>query len=525
MKQFAWWFVAALLAGAPSHAADTPSAADLLQTRCSACHRHLEGGRLNRISDQRKTPEGWAMTIERMQHLHGLVLNDDEHRSLVKHLADSQGLAPEETRGFRYALERRSDVVERPPDEELGVMCGRCHSYAQLALQRRDAAEWLKLSNFHLAQWPTAEYQSRGRDRDWWEIASTSVPPRLAKLYPLATPAWSQWRKHEKSDLAGTWRVVGHRPGAGDYQGRMSITRSAPDEYAVTMEVVYDGGKKASGQGRAVVYTGFEWRASLDLGGESIAQVLALSEDGHELAGRWFLVDSDTLGADLHAVRDGGAPRILSVEPPYLRAGEKREIAIHGVGLDGDVNLGEGVEVVRREATADTVRVVAHAPPGAAAGSREVAIGAARAAGLFTIYRQLDAVRVEPSYAIARVGGAGGAQPPVPVQFDAVGYLAGADGKPGTDDDVRLGTMKASWSVADFNDAAKALNDVKFAGTLKPGGLFVPAGAGPNPRRPYHTNNAGDLRVRAVVADAGRAVEGDAHLVVSVQRWRNPPIR
>jgi quinohemoprotein amine dehydrogenase len=49
-----------------------------------------------------------------MQHIHNLQVTDEERRALVKYLADTQGLAPEETRGFRYALERRTDVVEAP---------------------------------------------------------------------------------------------------------------------------------------------------------------------------------------------------------------------------------------------------------------------------------------------------------------------------------------------------------------------------------------------------------------------------
>jgi len=113
----------------------------------------------------------------------------------------------------------------------------------------------------------------------------------------------------------------------------------------------------------------------------------------------------------------------------------------------------------------------------------------------------------------------------VPVQFDAVAYLDGPDGKPGTDDDVRLGVMKARWSVSDFDETAEKLMDARYAGSMKPGGLFMPAEAGPNPRRPYHTNNAGDLRVRASVADGSRTVQGTAHLIVTLQRWVDPPLR
>jgi quinohemoprotein amine dehydrogenase len=504
-------------------AADPPEI--ILKTRCIACHRLLEDGRLNRINDQRKTPEGWSQTIARMQRLHGLQVTPEERRALVKYFADSQGLAPKETSGFRYALERRPDIVETPPDEELDVLCARCHSYSQIALQRRDAAEWLKLANFHVAQWPTLEYQSRGRDRNWWEIASTRAPERLAALYPLSTDAWTQWRAHEKADLSGSWRLVGRRPGKGSYEGHMAVTRSGPDEYAVALEIRYADGKKVSGKGSAVVYTGYEWRGSLKLGGEEVSQVLALSEDGKELSGRWFLVESDSLGADLRAVRETGEPQILAVEPSFLRSGEQTEVSIHGVGLDGDVSLGEGVEIERREATADTVRVLARAGQGAALGQREVTVGKTKASGLFTVYDKIGSVRVDPPYAIARVGGGGGAKAPVPVQFDAVAYLDGPDGKPGTDDDVRLGVMKARWSVVDFDREAAELKDSKYAGVMKPDGLFMPAVPGPNPKRPYHTNNAGNLKVQAAVADGGQTVEGTAHLIVTLQRWVDPPLR
>jgi quinohemoprotein amine dehydrogenase len=70
MKVAVFCLLALLLVGAsPLPAADAP---EILQTRCTACHRQLDGGRLNRISDQRKTPEGWMMTIARMEHLHNL---------------------------------------------------------------------------------------------------------------------------------------------------------------------------------------------------------------------------------------------------------------------------------------------------------------------------------------------------------------------------------------------------------------------------------------------------------------------
>jgi len=161
--------------------------------------------------------------------------------------------------------------------------------------------------------------------RDASPFGGATAPARLAALYPLTSPAWSAWQGREKRDASGSWRVVGHRPGMGDYEGRMSVVRSAADEYAVTLDLRYADGTKASGKGTAVIYTGYEWRGSLDLGNEKTSQVLALSEDGQELSGRWFLTDSDVLGADMYAVRDGGPPRILAVEPPFLKSGAETE--------------------------------------------------------------------------------------------------------------------------------------------------------------------------------------------------------
>ncbi|MDH3639718.1 MAG: quinohemoprotein amine dehydrogenase subunit alpha, partial [Gammaproteobacteria bacterium] len=321
--------------------------------------------------------------------------------------------------------------------------------------------------------------------------------------------------------------VVGHQPGKGSYQGTLTVTGSGDDQYKVSMDINYASGDKASGEGNAIVYTGYEWRAQLQLGDQSTLQVFMASESGDELSGRWFLEDSDSLGGDLTAVRmDTGTARILAVAPEYVRAGETKEVAVHGVNLDGDVGLGDGVEVVStvtRDPQTVVVQVKANAD--ASVGTRTVKVGAATASELFTVYHQVDSVRVEPAYAIARVGGADGPLPPVPAQFDAVAYANGPDGEPDTDDDIRIGVMPATWSVDNFSETAVGMDDVKYAGNMQAGGLFVPAGAGLNLERPFSTNNVGDLAVKASVADGTSTVEGSGHLIVTVQRWNDPPIR
>jgi len=110
----------------------------------------------------------------------------------------------------------------------------------------------------------------------------------------------------------------------------------------------------------------------------------------------------------------------------------------------------------------------------------------------------------------------------VPAHFKAIGFWNGADGQPGTDDDVRVGAIPAAWSVSNRGEVAEAMNDARFAGAMDAAtGIFTPAVAGPNPERPYSTNNAGDLTVTAEAA--GQTAE--AQLIVTVQRFIDPPIR
>lgn len=496
----------------------------LLNSRCSGCHERIADGKLSRVSEIRKTPEGWDMNIARMMIMHGVEVTSAERAALVKYLSDTQGLAPVETREWRYILERRPAVVENIPDEDLGVMCARCHSYARTALQRRNEADWVKHAHFHLGQWPTTEYQALGRDRNWWEIASTVVPGKLAKLYPYESTAWNAWKGRPKADLSGAWRVVGNRPGKGSFEGVVALTGKGGDNYSVSMEINYSDGSSARGSGAAILYTGYEWRASVNLGGEESLQVMALSASAGEMSGRWFLADQDAISGAMQMARSGAGAqaRVLAVTPPYIRVGETAQLAIHGVNLGDKVSLGKGVKVnsvVSSSATTVVVSATASGSPG----EHTVVAGAAQGPEALAVYGKVDSIMVEPGYNIARVGG--GAIPPVPAQFEAVAYMNGPDGEAGTADDIRIGVMPAKWSVANHGDFAEALNDVKYTGKITPAGMFEPAIAGPNPERPFQTNNAGDLSVNAVVDVGGQTLEGSGHLIVTVQRWNDPPIR
>ncbi len=513
-----------------------PDIQQVIRFSCSGCHAPMEDGRWTRISNQRKTPEGWQMTLARMQLVHKAQFLDpaggDSNatlRALVKYFADEQGLAPQESEPYRYILEQELNTVEEHPTEEFRSMCARCHSGARVALQRRTEDEWRNLVHFHLGQFPTAEYQMMGRDRDWLNIALDNVVPYLSEHYPLETAAWTQWRSAARPELSGRWRLVGTMPGRGEFSGTMVATRKAAgdDLYTVQLTGQFLDGDSFSGSGSAVVYTGYEWRASIKVDGRSYRQVLAATADGTAMRGRMFDRDHSEWGLRLNARRDSGAPAVLAVQPAHIRAGDRAQLLIVGSHLDGSVDVGPGLRVVEvLDSGADHVRVLVEAAKTAATGQRTVAVGGTALKNALLVYDRVDRLSVEPAFAIARVGDNGGSQPVVDAMFDAVAWSPGADGQSGTDDDLRIGTVPAQWSVEPFDEQAVKDKDVQFAGRMdKDSGVFRPAAAGPNPQRKYHTNNAGNLRVIATVPEGAGSLRGDAHLIVTVQRWNNPPIR
>lgn len=510
-----------------THAGDTTSEAKaLLNSKCAACHLPVEGG-MNRIDQSRRTPEGWDMTIGRMIVAHGVRITAEERQALVKYLADNHGLAPEETQNRRYILERDFTQIEVPDDKKIAETCARCHSYARIALQRRTASDWQKLANFHVGQYPTIEIQQAGRDRDWWEIASQQMPKVLGERYPYESQAWSNWQSASKASAVGQWRVVGHRPGWGMYEGVASI-KGKDDHYTLDMQIHYANGKSEAAQGNAIVYTGYEWRGTAKQGDLQVAQVFQLSADGKKLTGRWHEVGVDSIGGQLKAVKVDGstAATVLAIEPTAIKAGSTREVTVYGTNLKGDIKLGEDLSVKRViTSTANKVVVEVAAADGVKDGIRDLQVdGASSEVGLM-LYRGIDYIAIEPAAAMARVGGGGGPLPKIPVQFEAVAYAAGPDGKQGTADDLRLGYVPATWTIANLNAGADEMKDVDFAGTLEPGGLFIPGDAGPNPKRKYSTNNAGELEVTARVDDGGRELKASKPLIVTVQRWNDPPVR
>lgn len=491
---------------------------DIVATVCGACHAKNENGEYSRIDTSRRTPEGWEMNLVRMMRNYGVQLDDDEFVAVLRHLSDTRGLSIEETDGFRYILENEPVANDHGPDQLMTDTCGRCHSYARVALQRREGEDWLKLINFHLGQFPSLEYQALARDRDWWGMAQTDVLDELTERYVLGEappPA--------EVDLSGEWRVAGHQPGRGAYDGTLAISRDG-DGYALVETLSFADGGTETRTGAAYLYGAGEWRATLNAGDTELREVMALRGDG-SMDGRWFHADQTALGGRIRAVRMDAAPRILSVAPDHIRAGETVEMRVSGVGLDGDLVTPSGLsaEVVSRDATGAVLRMTAAAD--AAPGRVALGIGEAALDAAIGVYSQLDHVTVEPALTYSRIGDNGGPIPRQPAVFDAVGWLNGPDGVAGTEDDIRIGVVRAEWSSDNFDEIAAANEDARFAGRIGDTGIFEPAEAGPNPERVMSTNNAGHLSITAKVQDGERTLEGKAELYATVQRFVDTPIR
>lgn len=521
--------IALLVTAGFLHAAPRAFAADeasgngltTLRTYCGGCHTETSPARFERVSVIRKTPEGWLMTIVRMQHVHGLALPADARDVLIKYLSDTQGLAPAESAAGRFALERRPNAVDLHLGDDLPVLCGRCHSLARVALQRRDSDEWLKHMHMHVGQFPSLEYQASSRDRYWWQTATTVLPGKLGALFPFDTPQWRSWQERKHADPTGEWLVHGRAPGKGDYVGTLSVTATGADSYAAKWSVQHADGKAITASSVVRLYTGYEWRGTSQWGGMDVREVFALSEDGRRLTGRWFDAQHTEVGGDVIADRADGAPAVLAVSPRALKAGSTQEVMIVGRGLKGAVNFGPGTKTKSVGSAPGMLRVSVSVDAKAAIGLRTVSVGKTTSTPLAVIYDQVDRVQVLPGYAIARVGG--GKIDPVTAQFEAIGWLdPRANGS--VREPIELGPVGVKWTVAPRNEEAAKADDVKFAGKIEPSGLYTPGAAGPNPDRKYSSNNAGDLSVIASVEQDGKEVKGDSHLIVSVQRWVTPPI-
>ena len=524
----------------------TPIENDLVVEHCASCHTRDDAGRMTRLSYLRKTPEGWQTSIRRMVSLNDVDLDPATAREIVRYLANQHGVAPEELRAGLFEVERRLIDFEYEADEDTETTCTQCHSMGRVITQRRTAEEWGLLIAMHRGYYPLTDTQAfryLGPTPGSPEAPDDTRHPmdkaieHLSQEFPLETPEWSDWSATmQPAQIAGTWAVSAVQPGYGRLFGQLTLERvpGKNDEFTTSTTLTYArAGDTVVRRGSSIVYTGYQWRGSsvLEDGRDPLREVLFVDRDWQQISGRWFTGAYDELGFDVHLYRVGNDPMILGMEPRALRTGsEGQEVRIFGASLprvlpSAAVNLGPGI-TVRRVVRSDgnSATLIVDVDEDASVGPRDISISGARRPESGFVYDQVHAIKVNPEWGMARVGG--GPMPKSYTQFEARAYHRGTDGRMGTDDDVDLGVVDATWSMEEYS-ATFDDDDIEFVGEIDARtGFFTPALDGPNPERSGNRNNIGDVWVIANFSppegQANRPLQARAHLIVTVplyMRW------
>src|SRR5260370_1256998 len=274
------------------------------------------------------------------------------------------------------------------------------------------------------------------------------VIPHLAEALPVKPLRWSAWSaKMRVPKLAGQGAFVGYQAGKGYFYGSTTIKPGAKEDEFLT-ETRYTRvktGDVVERKGKAIVYTGFQWRGRSDSGpsaNDSLREVMFLDRNQRELSGRWFTGAYDETGIDVTLRRIGADPIVFGLDRIALQTGATREVQIHGMSFPANISppaidFGPGVTVKRVvSATLDLLKVEVEVAKNAAIGPRDVAVAGVNREAAAVVYDKIDSIKVRPQAGMARVGGTN--FPKQFQQFEAVAYNNGADGKPDTKDDLKL---------------------------------------------------------------------------------------
>jgi quinohemoprotein amine dehydrogenase len=556
-------------AGAAVMEEGIPVTNPLVRSKCGTCHRPDDKGNLARISWERATPEGWEEAIKRMVRLNGLTLTPVEARAVLKYLSTNHGLAPEEAKPMMYMAEHR--IIDEPtPNETLRAVCTACHAVGRGLVWRRTKDEWKLLTNMHVAFFAQADATFRagcgansgcrapgvggvagagGRAGGPPTIPVDEVIDYLGKNHGLQTPEWSSWRARMRTPkLAGRWLVSAHVNGHGTFTGELVIaTGAAEDEFTTHIELQsLREGTKLERSGTGLVYAGYSWRgrskvtapAAVALPGDlanEMREALWIAPDQSYAEGRWFWGEYQEFGMDVKLTRATAEPSLVALDKTMLKIGSQAQrVRIVGDSFPGDaaaadLDFGSGVTVKSIVSkTPNELVVIVDVDAKAVPGKRDVSFRRAILQQSLAIYDRVDYLKVTPESSIARLGSA--THPKGFLQFEAVGYQRGADGKPHTADDVELGVVDSIFTSEEFY-AVYGDDDKEFVGSLSSSGFFTPASDGPNPQRKSSRNNYGDIWVVATAKSEmdkdGKPLVGKSYLVVTVPmyiRWDQPEV-
>ncbi|NSL51410.1 quinohemoprotein amine dehydrogenase subunit alpha [Calidifontibacillus erzurumensis] len=491
---------------------------ETFQKACLTCHAVDENGKIARISDIRKTPEGWEQTILRMQRTWGVELSSEEAARIVAELSEKNGLAPEETEKIMYWLTDTGSIVEAPMENELmQESCVQCHAGARVLAQYRTEDEWKKLKDFHIGMNPSMVYQMRAID---WIGNADKIADYLAKTNPMETEAWKNWKENgKKYDITGEWKIIGYSPSTGLYSGDATIT--AKDDLYYEKRTLNLAGKATNYEGNVRMFTGYSLRSSLGNENEKIRGVFNVQGDGEIITGQWNRVNDMGIYAK-ETYYKKGQPQVLAVWPKSIKKGTEQTITVFGTDFPQNLkkenfqttNGLEIVEVVKQNN--DEVQLKVKAPANTDIPTGEISFVDQKGAASINFYQKVDYVKVTPEYGLARLAYDGRKQS---VQFEAIAYANGKDGKANTEDDIELGPVNAKWKLQEYKLMGIEDEDVKYVGSINENtGLFIPSDGGPNIKREWNTNNAGNVTVVATYVDphSGEKLVGETFLLVTI---------
>jgi len=522
---------------------------------CGSCHTRDDKQRMTRISDRRATPENWELTIRRMMSLNNVQLTPDVARAVIKSLADSHGLSPEEARPIQFEAERRLIDFAYEGDKDTNTLCSRCHSIGRVLSERRTRDEWTRLIAMHRYYYPGIDGASGGFRRGGPPPTSAALAARgraaeqagrdtedqepmdkardvLSRNFPLTSKEWTSWSAAMRTPkLAGRWAIAGYQIGRGPLYGQLTIADrpGVTDGFTTDAKFTYSRtGETVSHKSRAVVYTGFQWRGrSADTTDDpgTWRDVALIERNGQQITGRWFTGAYDETGIDITLRRVANDPVLSGTDVSALKASASNQrVRIYGANLPAtvqpaDVDFGQGVRVSRVvSASPDLLSVDVEVAATARPGPRDLSLGGVSISTPLMVYARLDNIKVVPIAGLARVGGV--RFPNRPEQFEARGVSYGADGKPNTPDDLDLGPVNVRWNLEEYTATFRD-DDIQFVGEIAQSGLFTPNVEGPNPKRPGNRNNIGDVWVVATYTGTGadapaKPLKARAHLLVTV---------
>ena len=530
---------------APATDEGIPVESALVRSACGGCHRPDAKNRMTRISYRRSTPENWENTVKRMISLNHVKVEPAQAREIVKYLADNHGLAPAEAKAVAFESERR--LVDRAyeADKETSVVCSSCHSIGRVMSERRTKQEWELLLAMHRGYYPGVDSQPmnegagfrrgggrRGADGGEARRADTGHPmdriiTHLSGQFPLRTADWTAWTAAMQPPmLAGRWAISGSAPGKGAIVGQVVIAAdpAMPDTFTTDTRFTFvRTGESVTRKGRAVVYTGFQWRGrGTAVTSEDVwREVLALDRTGREMSGRWFTGAYDELGIDVRLIRLAADPVVLGASVASLKTGVPQTgVRLYGANLPPkltikDISLGQGITVSRVvSATPNVVTIDLDVAEGAKAGPRDISIAGTTSPSALVVFDKIDSIKVLPMAGLARLGGV--VHPKQLQQFEAVAF----------NDGVSLGIVDVKWSLEEYA-ATFGDDDTRYVGVLDEKGLFIPSLDGPNPQRSGERNNIGDVWVVADLSPSPalgltKPLRARAQLIVSVpvyMRW------